>query len=487
MSSSDSYRAPQTAQFNLKSSRARIEVDSAEEAQVWLDKAAAGDFIVRLEQRLDEGVEIEVLLVSGVLEVSMRCRVKQVFRSGADRYGTMVEWLDREGAPEHLATESKPVRSSRSLFEPSRPQYPNEDPEPGSDAFELPSLKVKDGEPEVNLNSPESWAAQHFPEVEDLRLEVRAPAPEKVESAQNAPDTVVEPVEDAPSSTSRSMVLKRKTPRSPDDSTDVFDVASLNPDSSPDLSLEFGAEQDVESHSEEDRAAGEVAAIAERGADELEVLLSQSGEWRARVQDGRLTSLEVAESGAGSAPADDAPAADGPLDDAPADNAPADNAPVDDAPPDEKLSPEAKKAITFNESRGVSLAHSLGQMNPNEKARLATRASRQERQLLLRDHTFSVQMGLLNNPRIENKEIIKIAKHPQTTGGILKRLASDRKWAGNYEVQVALVKHPGTPSPMAIRLLEQMRISDLRAMAKSQALRENVRKAALRLYLQRSG
>ena len=81
--------------------------------------------------------------------------------------------------------------------------------------------------------------------------------------------------------------------------------------------------------------------------------------------------------------------------------------------------------------------------------------------------------------------MIELIKNPQTSGGLLQRVANDQRWSGNYEVQLALVKNPQTPSPVALRMIDLMRTSDLRFLAKSQALRENVRKAALRVYLKR--
>ncbi len=95
-------------------------------------------------------------------------------------------------------------------------------------------------------------------------------------------------------------------------------------------------------------------------------------------------------------------------------------------------------------------------------------------------------MALLSNPRIEPKEVLQIAKNPQASSGVLQRIAQDRRFSGNHEIQLALVKNPKTPSPIATRMIEVLRTSDLRDLAKSQSLRENIRKAALRVYLRRS-
>ncbi len=327
-----------SAVYDSAEKRIRLDLSSADEARQWLDKASVGSFVVRLPVRLREEEEVELLLVSDPLEFPLRCRVTQVFRSGTELYGIMLEWLDVVGPRKRAPWPRVSKRVSTDV----------------SVAF-------------------------------DVAEGARAAVEPSSRGAGTAPVT-------------------GRLPLLPPLSTTVREVPE-------------GAAE----------TAPQSAAVT--------------------VQDDREENPEAANAG---------------------------------------LTPEAKRALVFNETRGLSLAHSVGALNPNEKARLASRASSQERALLMRDTTFSVQMGLLNNPRTEVKEVIEIAKNAQTTGGILKRLASDRKWAGNYEIQIALVKHPQTPSPLAIRLLDQMRISDLRMLAKSQALRENVRKAALRLYLQRA-
>ena len=81
-------------------------------------------------------------------------------------------------------------------------------------------------------------------------------------------------------------------------------------------------------------------------------------------------------------------------------------------------------------------------MNPNQRFRLAVRASRIERQILLRDHQPQVLLGLLSNPHLEDKEVLEIAKSNFATGGVMQRLADNRKWIQNPELKLVLVKSP---------------------------------------------
>lgn len=152
------------------------------------------------------------------------------------------------------------------------------------------------------------------------------------------------------------------------------------------------------------------------------------------------------------------------------------------SPADEESSEQAESG----ETHGTSSFFEIQKLNPSQRILLASKANRQERQILLRESAPPVAMALLSNPRIELKEVLQIAKNPQAASGVLQRIAQDRRFSGNYEIQLALVKNPKTPSPMAMRMIEGLRTSDLRSLAKSQSLRENIRKAVLRVYLKRS-
>ena len=147
--------------------------------------------------------------------------------------------------------------------------------------------------------------------------------------------------------------------------------------------------------------------------------------------------------------------------------------------------PSDPAAAGGGEMQGASPAFRIRQMNVSEKMRLASKATRGERQILLRDVSPQVLMGLLANPRIEDKEVLALAKSTSASGGVLQRIAKDRRWSTNYEVRLALVKNPQTPTPLALKMLETLREPDLRLLAKGSMVREAIRGAALRRVIKR--
>ncbi len=129
----------------------------------------------------------------------------------------------------------------------------------------------------------------------------------------------------------------------------------------------------------------------------------------------------------------------------------------------------------------------IKKMNPSERFILATKASRVERQILARDSNPQVLLGLLQHPRLEPKEVVGILKSHFVTGSIMEYVTRNRKWMQHPEIPALIAKNPKAPQPLAIQLLDLLRTRDLRQMARSSGLREGVKKAALKLYLKRTG
>ncbi len=137
-----------------------------------------------------------------------------------------------------------------------------------------------------------------------------------------------------------------------------------------------------------------------------------------------------------------------------------------------------------SETVGASPAFRIRELAVPERIRLAMRADRTERQILLRDGTPQVAMALLANPRLEEAEVLELVRVGSSTG-VLERVAKESRWTANYEIRKALASHPRTPTPQAIRFLPTLSKQDLGRLARAGGAREPVRKAALKLYLKK--
>ena len=100
---------------------------------------------------------------------------------------------------------------------------------------------------------------------------------------------------------------------------------------------------------------------------------------------------------------------------------------------------------------------------------------------LVYDRNPKVIALLLDNPRIVERDVIKIAAGRPTNAGVLALGAGHRKWASRYRVRKALACNPYTPAPVARRLLPTLMRQDLRDLQNSKVLSAELRSLALSL------
>jgi hypothetical protein len=121
-----------------------------------------------------------------------------------------------------------------------------------------------------------------------------------------------------------------------------------------------------------------------------------------------------------------------------------------------------------------------------EKLLLAPKADRSERAVLAQDNDPQVLQALLRNPRITIEEVTRIARLPLLSATTAELLAKTTQWTTAPEVRSALVHNPRTPTPLALRLLPTLPEPEIRQIAKSTAVNQALKQAALRIVINRS-
>jgi hypothetical protein len=139
------------------------------------------------------------------------------------------------------------------------------------------------------------------------------------------------------------------------------------------------------------------------------------------------------------------------------------------------------------ETFGVAPVFRIKQLDLAQKVALALKADSVERQILCRETAPMVLLNLLANPRLEAENVLAIVKSNFATADIFQRVAADRRWMNSAEIRTAVVRNPKTPTPIAVKLLETLPISELRDLAKLGNAKEDLRKAAFRVYTKLSG
>ena len=104
---------------------------------------------------------------------------------------------------------------------------------------------------------------------------------------------------------------------------------------------------------------------------------------------------------------------------------------------------------------------------------------------LLHDRNPKVIAALLDNPRLIERDVVKIAAMRPTRGEVLEVVAAHARWAARYRVRKALACNPHTPAPIARRLLPTLMVQDLVLALEAGVFPADLRPEVLALVRQR--
>lgn len=143
---------------------------------------------------------------------------------------------------------------------------------------------------------------------------------------------------------------------------------------------------------------------------------------------------------------------------------------------DEKEAAAGKQASVWDRVRAMPYA---------EKIILATKTDRSERAVLIQDNDPQILYYLLKNPRITTEEVLRIARMTSISAMVADQIAKTSQWSGNQEIRSALVNNPRTAPSLALKLLGTLSEPEIRQIAKSTAVSQALKQAALRILMSR--
>jgi hypothetical protein len=135
----------------------------------------------------------------------------------------------------------------------------------------------------------------------------------------------------------------------------------------------------------------------------------------------------------------------------------------------------------------VSLIRRIMMMNIKDRVKLAMKGDREARGILVRDANKIVATAVINNPRITEQEVEKIAAMRTVADEVLRLIGNNRAWARVYPILHNLVRNPRTPLPTAITILPRIQNRDLKAITQNRNVSEAVRRQGQRLLSAREG
>jgi hypothetical protein len=120
-----------------------------------------------------------------------------------------------------------------------------------------------------------------------------------------------------------------------------------------------------------------------------------------------------------------------------------------------------------------------------EKIILATKTDRSERAVLIQENDPQILYYLLKNPRITTEEVLRVARLTSISAIVADQIAKTSQWSSNQEIRSALVNNPRTAPSLALKLLGTLSEPEIRQIAKSTAVSQPLKQAAVRILMNR--
>jgi len=127
------------------------------------------------------------------------------------------------------------------------------------------------------------------------------------------------------------------------------------------------------------------------------------------------------------------------------------------------------------EAIDVKALSALGVM---ERMKLATRGTREQRSVLVRDPNRLVAAAVLSSPKLTESEVEQFAKMANVAEDVLRVIGTNRAWTKNYGVIAGLVRNPKTPLAISMTLLQRINDRDVKLLAIDRNIPDPLRIAA---------
>jgi hypothetical protein len=154
--------------------------------------------------------------------------------------------------------------------------------------------------------------------------------------------------------------------------------------------------------------------------------------------------------------------------------------------PEEDTHLETPQGAEVVKDKFIPLYRRIAQMTVSQKVRRAIVGSREERMLLVRDANRVVATAAVRSPLMQETEVVLISRNRNISDEVLRVLATTPEWLKSYAVKKNLVENPKTPPTLAARLVQHLRESDLKQIAKSKNVTGAVQEAARRHLYRRT-
>jgi hypothetical protein len=165
-----------------------------------------------------------------------------------------------------------------------------------------------------------------------------------------------------------------------------------------------------------------------------------------------------------------------------AEDAPAEAAPVAVA----AAAPARAVAPKPVEEEKVSPLQKISRLTVGQRVQLAMKGNKEERYILVRDGSNVVSAAVLESPKLTDQEVEMFASLKNVQEGVLRGIASKRKFMKTYGVVRSLSNNPRCPLDVQLTIIKNLLNQDLKAVSLNKNISETVRKLAHKMYQERT-
>jgi hypothetical protein len=125
-----------------------------------------------------------------------------------------------------------------------------------------------------------------------------------------------------------------------------------------------------------------------------------------------------------------------------------------------------------------ALPREVGEISLGVRRSLAKGTEKPMLEKLLLDPDRLVIRHLLDNPRVTEDDVIRIASRRPIAASTLNEVAQNRRWASRRRVRIALARNPYCPADVALRVLGSLPLRELRELRGDGTLSSEIRRHA---------
>lgn len=144
---------------------------------------------------------------------------------------------------------------------------------------------------------------------------------------------------------------------------------------------------------------------------------------------------------------------------------------------------EAAEGEIDEEDLHLSKYQQALELGVSEKIKIAMSGDKEWRSIFLKDANKLVSSAVMKNPRITDGEVLAVAKNKSANDELIRLITLNKDWVKHYEIKKALILHPKTPLPKALRYMNVLSEKDLKNLATSRGVSQVLVNNARRMLL----